>query len=926
LGSEDSGGRLPPGVHSSPSTLPGIQADPISSRSTEALSALVRSGFSSGEGGRGSHSRQAERLLLHLLPDHQEVGGVEADHQPEASERVHTSCSFQDGDASLHLSSDRSRVLGGNPRSQGRLPARPCSSRVQEVAEVQVGRPVLPVQGTALRPVHVTPGVHPRHQGGGGTPQVEGLHNLRVPGRLPDISRVTRGAAKGSRRDPPPSDPVGIPDQCAEVQPDSVSTAQVSGGNSRFQSRKGHSYPRKGRVSKGVRPSAPCSSGGPGIIVSAPAGSVGESHRHGPLVSPPHERYPATSVRPLQTLGAPFDQDGPGAQVPSPFNSVVAGTPSSSSWDAVSSSSSRPGPNNGCLQVGLGSSLGRAPTGGCLVSPSEEIPYQHPRALGRLSGPSQIAAPSPGQVGIGSHRQRHGGCIPVQARRDSQSFPLSGGMQGAVLVRGEIHFPDGGVPSRGGQRPSGRSVEGRSSDHSSAPVEGVIGGVAPTPVRLPLHLYPSGSPSYRSICVQTQPAAPELLFLGGRPGGNGDQRHGSGLVGPSGLCISTNRNGATSSGQIESDSSLQNSASGTPVAETTLVPPPPGALSGRARPPSNPTRPSVDIRVRSESPSQDSRVPSADCMDHLRRSFLKAGFSGPAADIASQARRQSTRSTYFARFQRFERWCQRIPCDPYLAPVARVADFLTEVFRGGAQPRTIQGYRAALAAIHHGFSDGSTISTSPLLAQLLKGMLTIRPPTRKLLPSWDLCLVLQFFSIKQEFMKFSDAGVSLLPRAGFLAKNQTISFTPQPVLLPDLRKFTGDPEDQVWCPVKCLKFYLARTKGLRAGEDQLFISSTPPHQPISRQTLSRWIVQIIKRAYSSLGRALPGVKAHDTRAMAASWALYSGVSLDNIIENVGWQSASTFQQAYLRDVPIGVQRRASSAVASLKAGSTAGRF
>ena len=171
-------------------------------------------------------------------------------------------------------------------------------------------------------------------------------------------------------------------------------------------------------------------------------------------------------------------------------------------------------------------------------------------------------------------------------------------------------------------------------------------------------------------------------------------------------------------------------------------------------------------------------------------------------------------------------------------------------------------------------------------------------------------------------MQFTNEGVSLLPRAGFLAKNQTLSFTPTPVFLPDLRRFTGDFADEAWCPVRCSKFYLARTKPLRGDVDQLFVSTSKPHNAVSRPTLSRWLVSIIRSAYFSLGRTLPGVRAHDTRALAASWALYAGVPLKDILANVGWQCNTTFQSAYLKDVPFGMDRRAWSAIAALRVGAS----
>ena len=44
------------------------------------------------------------------------------------------------------------------------------------------------------------------------------------------------------------------------------------------------------------------------------------------------------------------------------------------------------------------------------------------------------------------------------------------------------------------------------------------------------------------------------------------------------------------------------------------------------------------------------------------------------------------------------------------------------------------------------------------------------------------------------------------------------------------------------------------------------------------------------------------VKAHDGRAFAASKALQSGVSLEQILSACNWKSHNTFIQFYLKDV------------------------
>ena len=182
------------------------------------------------------------------------------------------------------------------------------------------------------------------------------------------------------------------------------------------------------------------------------------------------------------------------------------------------------------------------------------------------------------------------------------------------------------------------------------------------------------------------------------------------------------------------------------------------------------------------------------------------------------------RDFYNSRLCRYHAWCTDREIDPFSTTVGQVADFLLEVFQDGLCIRTVKAYHTAIGALHRGFEDGSSVSTSPLITSLLKGMFVERPSEQVLVPDWDLPLVLEYLasdsfeplgklslldlsrktaflvavacgrhgseiqalSIDEPHLLWRRDGVSLLPRAGFLAKNQTMSFTPKPVFLLDL--------------------------------------------------------------------------------------------------------------------------------------------
>ena len=46
------------------------------------------------------------------------------------------------------------------------------------------------------------------------------------------------------------------------------------------------------------------------------------------------------------------------------------------------------------------------------------------------------------------------------------------------------------------------------------------------------------------------------------------------------------------------------------------------------------------------------------------------------------------------------------------------------------------------------------------------------------------------------------------------------------------------------------------------------------------------------------------VKAHEVRAMAASWAFFNNVSVEDIMAACSWKSHNTFTSYYLRDLAL----------------------
>ena len=273
------------------------------------------------------------------------------------------------------------------------------------------------------------------------------------------------------------------------------------------------------------------------------------------------------------------------------------------------------------------------------------------------------------------------------------------------------------------------------------------------------------------------------------------------------------------------------------------------------------------------------------CMAAVRKSFVDRGFSQGVAETAARARRESTCRLYDSHLLHYRRWCVERGVGPAEAPVAEVAEFLnglrTVEHKGKPlAPSTIAGYKSAIAAIHKGFLDGTTVSSNTDLSTLIKGLFVVSARPRTLNETWDLPTVLKYLAgppfepihtaplrsvaVKTAFLlqlasarrgswvhscridachlRWENGGVRLLPSL-LLDKNQSVSFTPSGVFLLSLKEFS--PDDKVHCPVRALKWYLELTKPLRGDEKALFIRSREPYTKATKSTVAGWVKEAI---------------------------------------------------------------------------------
>ncbi len=150
--------------------------------------------------------------------------------------------------------------------------------------------------------------------------------------------------------------------------------------------------------------------------------------------------------------------------------------------------------------------------------------------------------------------------------------------------------------------------------------------------------------------------------------------------------------------------------------------------------------------------------------------------------------------------------------------------------------------------------------------------------------------------------------VTLRPRPGYIPKVLSTSFRSQVVTLhsfhPPPFASSEDERLHMLCPVRTLKLYVDRSKVWRKSPQLLIclvlVAAGLPRQ--SRGFLTGWETTI-SLAYEV--RELPSplsLRAHSTRGVASSQALFRGVPLEDICVAAGWSSPHTFVRFYNLDV------------------------
>ena len=517
--------------------------------------------------------------------------------------------------------------------------------------------------------------------------------------------------------------------------------------------------------------------------------------------------------------------------------------------------------------------------------------------------------------------------------RDSFHSSLRGGVEHPEFVPNSQHTAVSEAHTGQVQHSSGPDVSDRQTDlHRVVPESGN------SKQDFPDH----GLSINRPVCHTSEPQAATICVTHTGSEGAINRCHLDGLESHTRLCVSTVSSHSNCDKQ-NTDIPVQNSIDSSFMARQTMVSRAPrsvGVTTGISA-----SNAKSACSAKRQNSASKSRSSTTSRLGIVKQSLRDKQFSSEVAEHVSKARRDSTVKVYDAKWQIFRDWANERKIDPIQATPQIVADFLTFLFSvKKCQVSTIRGYRSTISNTLK-FRTGYDFGSHPVLSELIKSFAKQRPVDRSLAPKWDLAFVLSHmckapfepldkaslfhlsvktvflvtlatarrvsevhaFSIDSDHLRFSNLDGSLILRTqlGFLAKNQLPSRAPDSIIIPKLSNFCrkSDNFNCMLCPVRAVKIYLNKTKSLRKRRKRLFIP-TQGDQDLAKPTLSRWVKYAIKNAYDTISKnplSLFKPRAHELRAISASWAYMNYIPLEEILKSAVWSSTSLFASHYLRD-------------------------
>jgi len=301
-------------------------------------------------------------------------------------------------------------------------------------------------------------------------------------------------------------------------------------------------------------------------------------------------------------------------------------------------------------------------------------------------------------------------------------------------------------------------------------------------------------------------------------------------------------------------------------------------------------------------------------LPRMRQSFQTQGFSAEAVGVMLQSWRSSTKRQYGSYIARWEQYCVERNIDRIRPSVAQAVDFLLHLHQLRLSYSALNTARSALSCILV-MDNGIPFGQQQAVKRLMTGFFNINPPKPRYAHTWDVKVVLDLLETWNPIEELSLKTLTLkLTMLLALVSGQRV----QTLCLLDLEHYTKGNSDVVFpfqeplkhlkegrptqhvrlrsypgnknlCVITALVEYINRTEPLRK-HSRLLLSFVKPHSPVSRDTLARWLRNVMSQS----GIDVSVFKAHSCRSAAHSKAKAAFVPMDTILQTGGWAGSETF--------------------------------
>ena len=868
-----------------------------------------------------------ERLLQPAFSGPQEVGRMETSYRSFPTESACNHSSLQNGNVGLCSSFSKEARLGNFFGLDRCIFSHSNSSQVQEVPPFPFHGENISVSSPCLRFGSSSLCVFPNCEGSDKALSTHGYASSFIPRRLAPAVSVS-SCVSGSQRST--SEYGVVPGICSQLgQVGASSQSEIFFPGSSFLSRQGADRSIFGQAHEAtiintenvvswscISPTDPFPVGSNGVN-----GSSFARWQSSQAFAPVAYQGPLVSSRPTMGLSHfPRSLVQPGR-----FSMAQQGLPVF--HGTFMSASSRLVSVHGCESGWLGSSYGRPISFWPMVCALAGSAHKCPGTKSSHAGSEILSSGNSALSCIAVNRQYDSSGLPEQRRGGPVTNPVIHGDQSARLVHEATCVFNGKVCTWEAERSGRLPLQERAdSSHRVDPSQG-------HPVS---DFSILGDPPLRSVRHEAEQSTSGVCFSISRSTGMGSGCYVPVMGGNDSLCIppnSTSDEGACENGGRNMFGHPDSSMLGkSPILSDASFPA--GCSSNQDSNPGGSFDPTSLPSFSSEAGNlQPARLAV------LQGGLEKAGFSKESAKRVCAAKRSSTQSLYNSRWNTWMDWCLEREMDPIDPSVTTMADFLIFLFEEKKLlPASIKGYRSAIASTLKHLSSVD-FSCHPVLSDIIRSMELEKPVISRVVPHWDLSLVLDSLK-KSPFEPMSSCSLKCLTQKtvflialasgrrrselhalsatpgsvkfsadkssvelhffpGFLAKNQLPSVAGVPLEIPAL---PGSGPDITLCPVRALRIYMRRTKEFRRNRKRLFLSYVQAYdKEISASSISRWIVDTVKFSYEDSGSSSRKICAHELRALSASFAWLNRVPLDSVLRAGYWRSENSFIRCYLRD-------------------------